>query len=100
LLDADHHPLSVDVAGAEVDGFRDAESSRVGGGQERPMLGRRDTRQGPHDFVRAERATTADDTDPRIGTLSSTVECSGYGTGTKTGPAGPHNPATLCAAGT
>ena len=39
LLDADHHPATVDIGGSEMDGFRDAQAGGVAGRQDRAVLG-------------------------------------------------------------
>lgn len=54
LLDANHHAVTVDIAGAEPNRFGDPEASGVARRQDRSVLGGRDAIERAHHFVGTE----------------------------------------------
>ena len=49
-----HHPATVEIGGAEMDGLRDAQPGGVAGGQDRAVLEGRDAREEADDYLGAE----------------------------------------------
>ena len=51
FLEADHHPVAIDIGGSQVDRFRDAQAGGIAGRQDCVVLGSLDAGESVDDLI-------------------------------------------------